>query len=309
MKKKNILVTGGTGFLGRHVQEKFKRHEKDFNIRYEGSRYNLCSEASTKELFDLCRPDIVVHMAAVCGGILANKNAPADFLTKNLQMGINIFESARKFNVKNVYTLGSACSYPKFCKAPFHESYLWNGYPEETNAPYGISKRALLMMSKTYREQYGVEGMHLIPVNLYGEHDHFDLVNSHVIPALINKFVGAVKNNYKNVDCWGDGEVTREFIYAGDAARAIVHVATKQLDYVDPVNIGTGKSISIKDLAKMIASIVGYKGKITFTNEVSSGQPFRRLDVRRAEEILDFKATTSLLDGLRLTVDWYKRNK
>jgi GDP-L-fucose synthase len=251
-------------------------------------------------------------MAAVCGGILANKNSPADFLHKNLDMASNIFHAARKVGCRNVYTLGSVCAYPKHCKTPFMEEDLWNGYPEETNAPYGIAKRTLLMLGNTYREQYGIGGAHLIPVNMYGEHDHFDPVNSHVIPALIRKFDDAVTNGKKMVECWGTGQATREFLYAGDAAQAIVKAVESGLSTDLPINLGRGEDISIKDLALLIGKLTGFDADdavIKFNGEVSDGQPKRLLSTYRASKLLGWTAGTHLEDGLRCTIDWYRANR
>lgn len=308
----NILITGGTGFLGKHVEAAFDKHiqDKELNdtITCVGSKFDLVSGVECDHLFNITCPDVVVHMAAVCGGILANKNRPADFLRDNTLMGINIFESARRFNVKRVYTLGSVCSYPLNCPTPFKEDDIFNGYPESTNAPYGQAKRTLMMLGNTYREQYGIAGAHLIPVNLFGPHDHFDLVNSHVIPALINKFVNAVDKGLSTVRCWGTGLATREFFYAEDAAKAIVSAVYQSLDTELPINLGTGKEISIKELAHLIAKLVGFDGEVLFTGEVSDGQPKRRLDVSRAKEMLNFEADTNLLTGLVKTITWYQDN-
>ena len=302
----NILVTGAgkNGFLGHHIKIAFSPFGQ-YNITYVGSEYNLINQIDTYSLFAEYEPDIVVHMAAVCGGILANKNSPADFLRDNTQMGLNVFEAARKFKCEYVYTLGSVCSYAKHCPVPFKEDDIFNGYPEETNAPYGQAKRTLLMLSQTYRQQYGIKGAHLIPVNMLGEKDHFDLTNSHVIPALINKFVHAKKSDQQTVECWGTGSATREFLYAGDCAEAIVKAVTSLLDTPLPINIGTGKDISIKDLACLIAELVDFKGEIVFNGQVSDGQPERRLDVSRAKKLLGFEAKTDLRQGLIKTIDWY----
>lgn len=306
-----ILVTGGTGFLGKHVQQAFKNSTNE--IMFPSSKgLNLLDSQGSMMLIRAFKPDVILHMAAVCGGILANKNSPADFLHKNLDMASNIFHAAREVNVKYVYTLGSVCAYPKNCRTPFIESDLWNGYPEETNAPYGIAKRALLMLGTTYREQYGIGGAHLIPVNMYGEHDHFDPVNSHVIPALIKKFDHAVDTGSKVVECWGSGQATREFLYAGDAAQAIVTAIESGLSTDQPINLGVGEDISIKDLALLIGRLTGFDADdalIKFNGEVSDGQPKRLLSTIRAKNLLGWKATTSLKDGLKNTIRWYRDNK
>ena len=306
-----VVVTGAgpNGFLGNHVKKAFEKHDAIF----VGSKdYDLmCVDDVMFMLIDHT-PNVIVHMAAACGGILANKNSPADFLAKNTLMNINLFNAVKCIRESNpdvgeyVYTLGSVCAYPKYCPIPFKEDDLFNGYPEETNAPYGVAKRHLYMMGKTCREQYGIKGAHLIPVNLYGPHDHFGLTNSHVIPALINKFTFAVKMSLPFVECWGTGEATREFLYAGDCAEAIVKAVDQQLDTPLPINIGTGKDISIKDLAYLVAELTSFNGQIKFTGDVSDGQPRRRLDVSRAKEMLGFEATTELREGLVKTIAWYQ---
>lgn len=303
-----ILVTGGTGFLGKHVQQAFSKSRNE--LWFPSSKdLDLLDPRASEEAISLIQPDAILHMAAVCGGILANKNSPADFLHKNLDMASNIFHAAHKVGCKNIYTLGSVCAYPKHCHVPFMEHDLWNGYPEETNAPYGISKRVLLMLGNTYREQYGIGGAHLIPVNMYGEHDHFDLTNSHVIPALIRKFDNAIVNDLPVVDCWGTGQATREFLYAGDCATAIVKAVEEGLTTDTPINLGMGKDITIKDLSLLIAELTGYLGDIRFTGEVSDGQPKRLLSTYQADKVLGWKATTTLRDGLVRTIRWYRQNK
>lgn len=303
-----VLITGATGFLGKHVQEVFNKtsHETWFP---SSADLDLLNRVGTEETIAYIQPDVILHMAAVCGGILANKNSPADFLHKNLDMASTIFHAAQNAGCKKIYTLGSVCAYPKHCPVPFKEENIWNGYPEETNAPYGMSKRLLLMMGQTYRNQYGFSGAHLIPVNLYGEYDHFDPTNSHVIPALIRKFDNAVANNLPVVECWGSGNATREFLYAGDAAEAIVKAVDIGLDTDLPINLGTGKDISIRDLANKIADLTGYLGKIAFSGDVSDGQPKRMLDVSRSKRLLDWEASTKLDEGLTRTIRWYRKNK
>jgi GDP-L-fucose synthase len=313
-----IVVTGAgkNGFLGHHVKEKFKRLCLDGSneVVYFGSEIDLTDFNETVQMFREFKPDVVVHMAAVCGGILANKNAPADFLTKNTLMGIYMFEAARLYQDRydkrvKIYTLGSVCAYPLNCPLPFKEDDLFSGKPEKTNFPYGQAKRTLLMLGQTYREQYGIGGAHLIPINLFGPKDHFDLVNSHVIPALINKFINAKEKMLPTVNVWGTGEATRGFLFASDCAEAIVKAVAMKLDTPLPINLGPGKDISIKDLAYLLRQLVDYKGEIVFTGEVSDGQPKRRLDVTRAKELLGFEAKTSLEDGLRKTIGWYLDNK
>lgn len=309
-----ILVTGAgpTGFLGQHVREAFA----DLDAIFVGSKdADLTEYMQTWELFMDNEPDVIVHMAAMCGGILANKNSPGDFIAKNTAMNLNVYNCAKNIYhvlkkpfASYVYTLGTVCSYPKHCPVPFKEDDLWNGMPEETNAPYGIAKRHLYMMGKTYREQFGIKGAHLIPGNMHGPYDHFDLVNSHVIPALINKFVNARDKGLPEVPVWGTGEATREFLHARDCARAIKMAVTNQIDCELPINIGTGGDISIKELAELIKKLTGYTGEIKFTGEVSNGQPRRKLDVSRAKDVLGFSAEISLVEGLKETIKWYEDN-
>lgn len=306
-----ILVTGGTGFLGKTLQKVFEERGFDSkNLTFIGSKpYQLVHKEDTEKLFSEYRPNIVLHAAALCGGILANKNSPADFIHVNTMMGLNIFQTALEFGTEYVYTLGSVCSYPELCPTPFKEENIWSGYPEKTNAPYGMAKRMLLMLQNSYREQYGIKGAHLIPVNMYGKNDHFDLVNSHVVPALINKFVNAAQKGLPTVECWGTGEATRELFYVEDAAHVIVKAIEKKLDTELPINLGTGVNISIKGLAELIAKLTGFTGEIVFTGEVSDGQPKRRLDVSRAKAMLDWEAEVNLEEGLKRTIEWYVENK
>jgi len=323
-----LLITGGNGFLGKHVVKELTNNnvkvydaghlggKKFFNDKNELSAWtpsshdaNITSKLSlTFGLKDM-KIDAILHMAAVCGGILANKNSPADFLRDNTQMALNIYEFARESNIKNVYSLGSVCAYPKYCPAPFKEDNIWNGPAEETNFLYGQAKRTLMMLGQTYRQQYGIKGAHLIPVNLCGEYDHFDPINSHVIPALIKKFETARTQNLPQVQCWGTGDATREFLYAGDAAEVIVKTILTNFDSELPINIGTGTDISIKDLAFLIKELTEYQGEIVFTGEVSDGQPKRMLDVSRAKELLNWEAKTQLKEALIKTISWYREAK
>jgi GDP-L-fucose synthase len=311
---KTILVTGAFGFLGRHLQNAFKPYQEQHKIIFLGRKdCDLQRYQQVENVLLSYSPNVVIHAAAVCGGIKANSKRPATFIKTNLEMGLNLFNAVQNINnrkdlfgINRVYTLGSVCAYPKYCPTPFKEDDLWNGYPEETNAPYGMAKRMLLMMGQAYRQQYGLGGAHLIPVNLYGEYDHFDLEDSHVIPALINKFTTAVTKGYKKVECWGTGNATREFLYAGDAAEAIVKAALTDLDTDLPINLGTGVDISIKELALLIGKLTDFQGEIEFTGEVSDGQPKRCLDVSRAKHLLKWEARTKLHDGLIKTISWYR---
>lgn len=308
-----VLITGGTGFLGKNLQTAFEPLRDKYDLRFMGRFYNgklfdLTSQNDCQKLFNQVKPNVVIHAAAFCGGIGLNKRQPADLMLSNLQMNTNILQQCLEHQVEFTYTLGSVCAYPVHCPAPFKEDDLWNGYPEITNSGYGVAKKTMMLLFQMMKNQYNMKGAHLIPVNMYGIQDHFDLENSHVIPALINKFVTAVNNNDSKVFCWGTGNATREFFFAGDCAEAIVQALEQKLDTDLPINLGTGKDISIKDLANLIAKLTGFKGEIIFTGEVSDGQPKRMLDVSRAKELMNFTAKTDLETGLKKTIDWYKSN-
>ena len=257
-------------------------------------------------MFDAAHPDKVIHLAAACGGIGANQKNPGTFFYDNILMGVNLMEAARLNGVSKFVQFGTACSYPKYCPVPFKEEDLWNGYPEESNAPYGIAKRALLTMAQAYREQYGFNAVYLIPTNLYGPRDNFDSDTSHVVPALIRKCVEAKRKGDKEIAVWGDGTATREFLYAEDAADAIVY-ATEQYDGGEPVNVGSGQEIDIKTLTETIAQIVGFSGTIEWDSSKPNGQPRRKLDCTRALKEFGFTASTPLGEGLRRTTEWYER--
>lgn len=304
---KRIVVTGGSGFLGSHVVDKLRgRGARDIFIP-RSSEYNLTKDEAIVRLYKEARPDIVIHLAAVVGGIGANRENPGRFFYENLIMGTQLIEQARLFGIKKFVAIGTICAYPKFTPVPFKEEDLWNGYPEETNAPYGIAKKAMLVQLQAYRDQYGFNGIYLLPVNLYGPRDNFDPKISHVIPALIKKCIDAIKNGDEEIVVWGTGKATREFLYAEDAAEGII-LAAEKYDGPEPVNLGAGFEISIRDLVHKIAESTGFKGKIVWDSTKPDGQPRRMLDTSRAESYFGFKAKTSFDDGLKKTVDWYLNN-
>ena len=305
---KKILLTGGSGFLGSFViEELIKKGVRIENIKVpRSSKSDLrIWENCVKAVKDI---DIVIHLAASVGGIGFNMKRPSDLLYDNAIMGIQLMEAARRENVKKFVAIGTVCSYPKFCPVPFKEEDLWNGYPEETNAPYGVAKKLLLVQAEAYRQQHGFNVIYLIPVNLYGPRDHFNTEDSHVIPALILKFVDAKQKGLDKIIAWGTGSASREFLYVEDAARAIV-LATEKYDKSDPVNLGSGKEVIIKDLVNMIKDMVGFEGEVIWDTSKPDGQPKRMLDVTRAEQEFDFKAKTDLEEGLYKTISWYKENQ
>ncbi len=269
------------------------------------AEYDLRTTDGIERVLTDGSPDVVVHLAAVVGGIGANRAHPGRFFYENAIMGIELMERARQAGVAKFVAVGTVCSYPKFTPVPFSEGDLWNGYPEETNAPYGLAKKMLLVQAQAYREEYGFDAIYLVPVNLYGPGDNFDLATSHVIPALIRKFVEAREAGAPEVECWGTGTPTREFLYVDDAARGI-RLATERYDGAEPVNLGSGQEISIRDLATKIAELVGYEGRLVWDSSKPDGQPRRRLDVSRAEREFGFRAEIGLDEGLRRTVDWYR---
>jgi GDP-L-fucose synthase len=296
-----IIVTGGEGFLGSHVVENLiaKGHEV-FVPRH--AEFDLRDKGYIDKMMYPKRPDAIIHLAAVCGGIGANQKRPAEFFYDNIVMGTNLIDAAYRYGVKKFIQVGTVCSYPKHCPVPFKEEDLWNGHPEETNAPYGIAKRALLTMCQAYRAQYGFNAVYLIPTNLYGPRDNFNPETSHVIPALIKKCVDAKRNGDSEITVWGDGTATREFLYVEDAADAIV-LAMEKYDGGEPINIGSGREISIEALVNEVSYVVGYKGDVVYDLSKPNGQPRRRLDVRRATEF--WVSKTPLGEGLRKTVAWY----
>jgi len=302
---KRILVTGAHGFLGKHICHALRKasaHQLTLPYREE---YNLTLISEIDCLFALKDPQIMIHAAAVVGGIGANLSEPGRFFYENALMGIQLIEAARLHSVEKVVVLGTVCSYPKFTPTPFSEDDFWNGYPEETNAPYGIAKKALLTQCMAYRQQYGMNAIYVVPVNLYGPGDHFDLERSHVIPALIRKCEEARMKGAGEITLWGDGSATREFLHASDAARGIL-LATQYYDRPEPINLGSGREISIRDLAHLIAKITGFTGKIVWDSSKPNGQPRRVLDCRRAQREFGFHASISLEQGLEETVCWYR---
>jgi len=304
LKHKRGVVTGGGGFLGSQIVNQLRQEGCEDVSVPRSSEFDLTDPQAVERLFTQRRPHVVIHGAALCGGIGANRDNPGRFFYVNAIMGIQLIEAARRHSTEKTVVIGTICAYPKFTPSPFAESALWDGYPEETNAPYGLAKKMLLVQCQAYREQYGMNAIYLLPVNLYGPGDNFDLESSHVIPALIRKCLEAIANNRSEIVLWGDGSPTREFLYVEDAAKAIV-AAAKQYDGSEPVNIGSGIEISIRDLAQKIAHITGFRGKIVWDATKPNGQPRRCLDVTRAEREFGFRSAMSLDEGLAQTIAWY----
>ncbi len=302
---KRVVVTGGAGFLGSFVTKALVARGCPAPVSPRSREYDLRKEADIIRLLKDARPDLIIHLAAVVGGIGANRENPGRFFYDNLMMGAQLMEQARLAGVAKLVAIGTVCSYPKFAPVPFREDDLWNGYPEETNAPYGLAKKMLLVQSQAYREQYGFNSIFLLPVNLYGPGDNVDPRTSHVIPALIKKCVDAVAAGAPEIVVWGSGSATREFIYVEDAAEAIV-LAAERYDGALPVNVGAGQEISIKDLVGLIAKLTGFKGRIVWDATKPDGQPRRMLDTSRAATSFGFVAKTSFEDGLRRTIEWYR---
>jgi GDP-L-fucose synthase len=302
------MVTGGGGFLGKAVVGRlesagatdiFVPRSRDFDLRTPDGIGRALAEGS---------PDVVIHLAAVVGGIGANRDNPGRFFYENAIMGIELMEQARRVGVDKFVQIGTVCSYPKFTPVPFHEDDLWSGYPEETNAPYGVAKKMLLVQGQAYRQQYGFDVIHLIPVNLYGPGDNFDPASSHVIPALIKKAVDAREAGLPFIEVWGTGSASREFLYVDDAAEGIV-LGAERYDGAEPVNLGVGREITIRDLVELIVRLTGYDGEIRWDTSKPDGQPRRALDTSRARELFGFEAETSFEDGLRRTIEWYERHR
>jgi GDP-L-fucose synthase len=302
----NVMVTGGGGFLGSWVVKKLKRRGCENIFVPRSHEYDLRQSADITRALKTGSPDIIIHLAARVGGIGANRAHPAEYFYDNLMMGVQLLHESWKSGVKKFVAIGTVCAYPKFTPVPFCEEDLWNGYPEETNAPYGLAKKMLLVQSQAYRQQYGYNSNFLLPVNLYGPGDNFDPESSHVIPALIKKCVEARARNEKSIEVWGDGSPTREFLYVEDAAEGIL-LASEYYDDSAPVNLGNGQEISIKHLVETIALLTGFKGDLVWDSSKPNGQPRRKLDTRKAE-LFNFHATTSLEEGLTRTIDWYEKN-
>lgn len=311
LKGKKVLVTGGAGFLGSHLKPLLEAEDASEVIATgweEFADYDLVNREDTRRMYEENQPDLVIHLAAAVGGIEANRKNPGRFFYLNMAMGLNVIEEARNYGIEKILVVGTTCGYPKHTPTPFVETDFFNGYPEETNAPYGIAKRALLVMAQSYRQQYDLNAIYVIPANLYGPRDNFDYESSHVIPALIRKFVEARESTSSSVEAWGSGEPSREFLYVEDCARALV-MALDSYDDPEPVNIATGNEIKIKDLMELIRQIVGYEGEIVWDTSRPDGQPKRRLDTTRAKERFGFEAEVTLEEGIRKTVDWFVSNR
>jgi GDP-L-fucose synthase len=303
-QSRRVLLTGGGGFLGGFLQQRIEEKQPAALFAPRKSELDLLDVAAVRAYLAAHRPNLIIHGAAIVGGIGANRAHPGRFFYENAAMGIHLIEEARRAGVAKLVCLGTICSYPKVTPIPFREDDLWNGYPEETNAPYGIAKKALLVQLQSYRQEYGFNGVFLLPVNLYGPRDNFDLETSHVIPAMIRKFIEAKRRGDDEVVLWGDGSPTREFLYVEDAAAAIV-LASERYNGALPVNVGAGREISIRDLAQQVALATDYRGRITWDTTKPNGQPRRALDVTRAEEEFGFRAETPFDEGLRKTIEWY----
>jgi GDP-L-fucose synthase len=306
--ERRVVVTGGGGFLGSFVVDKLKARGAGHVLVPRRSQYDLRQLDAVQRLYKEMRPDVVVHLAAIVGGIGANRERPGEFFYDNLMMGVQLMEVGRQQGLEKFVAIGTVCAYPKFTAVPFREDDLWNGYPEETNAPYGLAKKMLLVQGQAYRQQYGFRSIYLIPVNLYGPRDNFDPAVSHVIPALIKKCVDARDSGASEVVVWGDGSPTREFLFVEDAAEGIV-LATEHYDGAEPVNLGAAFEISIRELVTLIAELTGFRGQVRWDTGQPNGQPRRKLDTSRAEKEFGFRARVAFRDGLKRTIEWYERHR
>jgi len=307
-ENRRVVVTGGAGFLGGYVTKGLRKRDCKNILMPKIEDYDLVKIDNIIRMYEDMKPDIVIHLAAVVGGIGANREHPGEFFYKNLMMGVQLIEQGRLRNIEKFVAIGTVCAYPKFTPVPFKEEDIWNGYPEETNAPYGLAKKMLLVQSQSYRAEYKFNSIFLLPVNLCGPGDNFDLASSHVIPALIKKCVDAIDSGADHIDCWGTGNASREFIYAADAAEGIL-LATEHYNGSEPVNIGAGFEITIKELAEKIVELTGFTGEIRWDNSKPDGQPRRRLDVSKAKKHFGFEAKTPFDEGLKATIDWYRKHK
>jgi GDP-L-fucose synthase len=305
---KRVVVTGGAGFLGSYVTRKLRERGVENISIPRSSDYDLVQIEQVRRLYDDTNPDLVIHMAAVVGGIGANRANPGRYFYDNLMMGVQLLDEAWRRNIPKFVGLGTICAYPKFTPVPFREEDIWNGYPEETNAPYGLAKKMMLVQSQSYREQYGYNSIFLLPVNLYGPRDNFDLQSSHVIPALIRKCLEAIDQKAERIVCWGSGRVTREFLHGEDCAEGIL-LASEQYNSSEPVNLGSGLEISIRDLAEKIAALTGFTGELVWDTSQPDGQPRRCLDVTRAAKEFGFRSRIGFDEGLRQTIDWYRETR
>lgn len=307
-KNQRVCVTGGAGFWGSFVVDRLKQLQAKQVFVPRIEEYDLVKPEDIHRMLKDAQPDMIIHLAALAGGIGANRARPADFFYINLMMGTQLMHEAWKFGVKKFVAVGTICAYPKFTPIPFKEENLWDGYPEETNAPYGLAKKMLLVQAQAYREQYGFNAIYPLPVNLYGPRDNFDLQTSHVVPALIRKCIEAGERGDDHIVLWGDGSPTREFLYVEDAAEGLT-MAAERYNGSEPFNLGSGQEISIKDLANLIARLTGFEGEIVWDTSKPNGQPRRALDTSRAEKFFDFRANTPLEEGLRRTIEWYCQNR
>jgi GDP-L-fucose synthase len=307
IRGKRVVVTGGAGFLGSFVVEQLRARGAGEIFVPRSRDYDLVEMSAVRKLYDDTRPELVIHLAAQVGGIGANRKNPGKYFYDNLMMGVQLIEEGRRRGLAKLVATGTICAYPKFAPIPFEETDLWNGYPEETNAPYGLAKKMLLVQSQAYRDQYGFNSVVVFPVNLYGPRDNFDYESSHVIPAMIRKIEDAIRADASEVVLWGDGTPTREFLYVEDAAEGIL-AAVERYDGSEPINLGSGSEISIRDLATLIARIMDYRGRFVYDTTKPNGQPRRQLSVERAARLLDWRAKTSFEDGLRKTIAWWREN-